>query len=106
MVSRKHKINSADNNDSLLIDSKLLQWVKSFCYLGLIIDETLDFNAAIEQMHRKAAYKLRTMYLIRNNLTTFGSLTMAKSMIIPYLDYGILFMSSSQESAIQRLHRL
>lgn len=31
---------------------------------------------------------------------------MAKSMILPYLDYGIVFMSSSRESALQRLQRL
>lgn len=73
---------------------------------SLLIDENLDFNAAIEQMHRKAAFKLKTMYLIRSSLTDYGSLTMAKLMILPYLDYGILLMSSSQDSLIQRLQRL
>lgn len=107
LVGGRHKIqNNSDGRKEFMIDQKPLEWVNCFSYLGLLIDETLSFNPAIEQMHRKAAYKLRTMYLIRNNLTTFGSLTMAKSMVIPYLDYGVLFMSSCHESLIKRLQYL
>lgn len=71
-------------------------------YLGLTIDETFSFNPAIELMHCKAAYKLKTIYLIRNNLTTFGGLNMARSMILPYLDYGLTFISACQDFVIQR----
>lgn len=106
LVGRKSKTNSTNKGENLKIGNEPLQWVNSFCYLGLEIDENLDFNAAIEQMHRKAAFKFRSMYIIRDSLTTFGSITMAKSMIIPYLDYGILFMSSCLTTAIQRLQRL
>lgn len=106
MVGWKFEINNTDKGGKLLVGTDPLEWVNSFCYLGLEIDENLNFNATIERMHHKAAFKFRTMYVIKDRLTTFGRLTMAKSMIIPYLDYGILFMSSCQESSKQRLQYL
>lgn len=106
LVGRKLKLNSLECPSKLKIGNDELDWVDSFNYLGLIIDETISFNPAIELMHRKAAYKLKTLYLIRNNLTNFGSLNMAKSMILPYLDYGLTFISACQDFAIQRLQRL
>lgn len=106
LVGRKQKLNSLSPPARLKLGGKKLDWVESFCYLGFTIDNTVSFNPAIEMMHRKAAYKLRTFYLIRRNLTNFGSLTMAKSMILPYLDYGSCFISACQDFAIQRLQRL
>lgn len=106
LVGRKAKINNTVKGKNLQIGKEPLQWVNSFSYLGLEIDENVEFNAAIKQMHRKAAFKLRSMYLLKDSLTDFGRLTMAKSMIIPYLDYGLLFMSSCHDSLLQRLQRL
>lgn len=106
LIGRKQKLNSLGNLGKLRLGGKELEWVDSFNYLGLTIDNTVSFNPAIELMHRKAAFKLRTLYLIRENLTTFGSLTMAKSMILPYLDYGLCFVSACPDFAIQRIQRL
>lgn len=106
LVGRKSKTNNTDKGEDLVVGNEPLQWVNSFTYLGLEIDENVDFNAAVEQMHRKAVFKVRSMYFLKESLTDFGRITMAKSMVIPYLDYGLLFMSSCQESQLQRLQRL
>lgn len=106
LVGRKARISKLDTRDKLLVDGKQLEWVSSFTYLGLAIDETLSFNSAIELMHRKAAYKFRTLYLIRRNLTNYGAQIMAKSMIIPNLDYGTWLISSAHASAIKSLQLL
>lgn len=80
-----------------------IDWVQSFTYLGVIIDETLKFNLAIEQMHRKAAFRLKQFNFIRKNLTTYSALVMAKSLILPYLDYGNFLLSSCPDTQLKAL---
>lgn len=57
-------------------------------------------------MHRKAAYKLRSLLHVRNSLNVYSALTFARSMIIHYFDYGSILLSSASENNILKLQRL
>lgn len=74
MLARPTRLRNLPTLKNLKIGTKPLEWVHSFTYLGIIIDEHLSFNAAIGQMHRKAAYKLKTLYYIRRSLTPHSGL--------------------------------
>lgn len=56
LVGRQHKLNNTQTLINLIIGCKPLEWVKSFSYLGLVMDETLSFNAAIEHMHTSSVF--------------------------------------------------
>lgn len=57
-------------------------------------------------MHHKAAFRYRTLQLVRGSLTDYASLRMVKSMIIPYLDYASLFVGAANESQINKIQTL
>lgn len=86
MIARKHKLVPIKDLPKLRIGDNYLDWVDCFNYLGFSIDQTRSFNSAIELMHRKAAYKLKTLYMVRGNLTPHSGLCMAKSMIHVWLN--------------------
>lgn len=88
------------------MSSQNLEWVDTFTYLGLPIDHLLNFDAAIANMHRKAAHRFRTLLTIRNSLFLYGAITLVKSMIVPYLDYGSLFVSTTSKTNIDKIQIL
>lgn len=61
LIGRKQKLNSLDTPSELKPGGKELDWVDSFNYLGLTIDNILSVNPTIELMHCKAAFKLKTL---------------------------------------------
>lgn len=106
LIGRQHLLNSTPIENSFLIGDAQLEWVQFFCYLGIIIDKTLSFNLAIDQMHRKAAHKLKIFCSVRPNLTTHSAIVFAKSLVLPYLEYGLMFLSSCSKSQLKRLQIL
>lgn len=85
-----------------------MEWVSHFIpsHLGMIIDNNLTFNLTIEQMHRKVAFRLKTFKSLRNNLTTHSALIFAKSLILPYIDYGLFLLSDCHDKHLSKLQTL
>lgn len=106
ILARPRRLSNLPVLRKLKIGDKPLEWVRSFTYLGVTIDDQLSFNAAIDQMHRKAAHKLKTLYHIRQCLTSHSGLLMAKSMILPYLEYGLIFLNSCPDAQLRKLQIL
>lgn len=90
----------------MFLGDTLIEWVASFTYLGLPIDQLLNFIAAMDHMHRKAAHRYRTLQFVGGSLTVYAALRMAKTMIIPFLDYACLFVSAANESQINKIQIL
>lgn len=90
----------------LFLGSTPLELVHRFCYLGVTFDDILSFSPMIDIMHHKAAYKFRTLLFVRQHMTTSCALTFVCSMILPYIDYGCLLISSCSWLAINRLQLL
>lgn len=103
LIGRQHLLKNTPIGSTFEIGGSQIEWVESFCYLGIIIDKTLSFNLAIDQMHRKAAHKLKIFRSIRPNLTRHSALVLAKSFILPYLEYGLMFLSSCSKFQLKRL---
>lgn len=103
LIGRQHLLNSTPIDMNFSIGNAQLNWVQSFSYLGIMIDKTLSFNPAIDQMHRKAAYKLKFFRSIHPNLIKHSALILAKSLVLPYLEYGLMFPSSCSKFQLKRL---
>lgn len=106
IIGRKAGVRKCTITTELSIGNTTLERLNEFCYLGVIIDDILSFNSSISQMHRKAAYRLRTLIYLRRSMTTYCAMTFMKSMILPYFDYGCIFLSSSTSNNLSKLQLL
>lgn len=106
LFGRKPILHKNPSFIQLLLGTTPLELVHKFCYLGVTFDDILSFNPMIDIMHRKAAYKFRTLLIVCQFMTTFCALTFVRSMILPYIDYGCLLLSSCSRLAINRLQLL
>ena len=58
-----------------------------YTYLGVVLDETLSYNAHVKSVLSKAGKRLGMLGRIRDNLTMNTANIIYKSFIIPVLDY-------------------
>lgn len=73
--------------------------VETFKYLGVMLDEKLNFNEHINFTIRKAARKFGVLCRISRYLTTDAKILIYKSIIAPHFDYcaSILFLATRQQ---------
>lgn len=92
LIGRKCTLKKISFTQRFRLGPSEVDWVDHFCYLGVIIDKHLMFNLTIDQMHRKAAHRLKLFIAIRRNLTRHSAVIFAKSLILPYIDYGLFLL--------------
>ena len=71
----------------------MLQLTRTYTYLGVVLDPQLSVKPYINQVRRNASYKLKLLRKIRKLLTVKAAETIAKSMVIPTMDYGNMFLT-------------
>ena len=82
----------------LYINNTLVDFVHQYKYLGVILDSHLTFNKHLNNIIKITAHKINLLSKIRQYLTEFASITIYKTMILPYFDCGdILFINSSKK---------
>ena len=83
---------------NLYINNVCIDYVHQYKYLGVILDSHLTFNKHLNNIIKITAYKINLLSKIKQYLTELACLTIYKSMILPYFDYGdILFMNSPKK---------
>ena len=82
----------------LYINNTSIDFVHQYKYLGVILDSNLTFNKHLNNIIKITAHKINLLSKVRQYLTEFASITIYKTMILPYFDYGdILFINSSKK---------
>ena len=88
----RHFINKSKNIE-LSIGKELLQSVPTYKYLGINLDQTLNYNYHLKSIVGLISHKLFVFSKIRRYFDEFTALTIYKTMILPYFDYGdVIFM--------------
>ena len=72
----------------LHIDNTNIDFVSSYKYLGITIDQTLSFNLHLNQLIKTISYKLLLLQKLRVYINCHASIQIYKSMVLPYFDYG------------------
>ena len=72
-------------------------------YLGIQLDHKLRFNCQFHETYKLASHKLFMLRRLRSTITEFTALTIVKTMLLPYLDMGNLYMSSQTDSNLSKL---
>ena len=84
----------------VMFDDVPLQAVSSYKYLGITLDSQLTYNSHVSQIISSASNKLEQFQRMRSFLTVKAAILVYKSMLLPILEYGDIFLSAA--SALNR----
>lgn len=90
----------------IIIDHQKIEVVSTFKYLGVTIDQELRFSEHLENSWRSANSKLYILNKVRDNIPVYAALTLFKTMVLPFLEYGNIFMLNCTEKEKGRMQRL
>ena len=100
------KSDSEKSDLKLNIHGENIEFVNSFEYLGIHIDQTLSMNSYVDSIYKKCTMKLSMLYKIRNFISKDTALLILKTMIRPYMDYGDFIIDSAHVAKVDKLERL
>ena len=75
---------------NLHINNYQIEKVSEFNFLGITIDEHLSWNNHIQKISNKISRNIGCLYRLKNFLPIFTLKLLYSSLILPYLQYGIL----------------
>lgn len=102
----RKKANDLKKKIKIIIDGVELQNVAEYKYLGIIIDECLNYNSHINMIKQKVSFRLYTLRKIRWLLNEQNSLTIYRGMIMPYFDIGDIYYNSAINEHLKGLQSL
>lgn len=90
----------------LKLDNQVIESVLYFKYLGVIIDINLNFRKHLEASLRSANSKLFMLNKIKNHLPEQTALLLYKTMVLPYLEFGNIFLLNCFECDQIKLQKM
>lgn len=99
-----HHPNKQVTVPNLNIDGIPIEQVKNFKFLGLTINEKLNWNDHIDLVHSKISRAAGIINRLKNFLPTRVKLTLYNSLIVPHINYNLIVWGSSTKkiSLIQK----
>ena len=92
--------------NDIFINNTKLQYVNHFNYLGIKLDCSLTFELHAAESLRMVAHKLYLMGMMRTFITTEQAITIYNSKIVPYFDYGDIFLMNITSKTKQKLQKV
>ena len=83
-----------------------LGYVTSYPYLGVKLDNKLTFELHVKETLKLASHKIYLLSKIRKYVTGSQALTIYKSKILPYFDYGDILCIGSHGQSLDKLQRM
>lgn len=75
---------------NIIMNDIRIDFVENFNYLGIILDTHLSWKPHLETISQKISKTIGIMSKLKNFIPSFTLLTLYNSLILPYLNYGIL----------------
>ena len=88
------------------VDDKTLQYVRQFNYLGVKLDSRLTFEMHASESIRLMSHKIYLLMKIRGYVDKKQALTIYKSKVMPYFDYGDIFLIGTHVKTRDMLQKL
>ena len=96
----------ANANFHVKLDGKELTRVAEFKYLGVILDESLTWNAHVNYLLSKVSKRIGILGRTRRNISMYTANTIYKSFILPVIDYCDSVWNCCGLSNAHRIERL
>ena len=91
---------------NISIEGQTLEQVKNCKYLGLMIDQHLDFNTNTEQLVSKLNRSIGTLKYCSKYLSKNTLISLYNSIVLPHFDYCSTVWSNTSGENITRLQRI
>ena len=88
------------------VDNTRMQYVKQINYLGIKLEGTLTSELHASESVRIMAHKLYLLSRIRRYITIGQVITIYKSKVAPYFDYGDIFLMNISSKTTDKLQKL
>ena len=89
------------NQMNINIDGIPIEYVEQFNYLGIILDKHLSWKFHINTKSQKISKTIGIMCKLKNFLPLHILLTIYNSLILPYLNYGILVWGTQSHKMVK-----
>lgn len=100
------QINYDDYKDKLVLNGLSLEFVSSYVYLGVTLDQELSFKPHISKMAGICVEKIFTLSKIRKFISLEVALKLYKSLILPIIDYGDVLYIGAPKSEVRKVQML
>ena len=104
--SRNTLANASLSDVNVKFGDAPLQLVTSYSYLGVTLDNQLNYNLHVSLVVRSVTNKLNQFRRMRKFLTTKAALLVYKGMLLPILEYGDIFLTGASVANRKRLQIL
>ena len=88
------------------MQNELLEQVTVFKYLGVLIDNRLNFNAHVDQICKKSKMSLGAIGRVRCFITKSIALNLYKSLVLPYIDYAAFIYQHTSAENLARVQMI
>ncbi len=102
---RKKMVNNTKTIE-IEINNTKLQMVNNYRYLGMTLDECLNYNNYIKKILSSVAHKMYLMKRVKQYLTEKSCLLIYKSFILPIIEYGNVLYRNTNKSNLCKLQRI
>ena len=89
--------------DSLCLGTNFLKQVEKTKFLGINIDEHLNFRYHVEHILKKVSKSIGLLFKLNHFLPKNVLLTLYNTLILPYYNYGIIFWYNSPLENLNRI---
>lgn len=89
----------------IYLNGEEIESVPYFIYLGVTIDLNLNFKKHLDICVRNINRKLFVLRKIRDHMTDRTALIMFKAMVLPYFEFGNIFLLNCNEGDQDRIHK-
>ena len=90
----------------IMFENTPLQKVSSYNYLGITLDWQLNYNLHVKKLISTVSAKLKQLQRMRSFLNTRAALMVYKSMLLPIIVYGDVFLSATSVVNRKKLQTL
>ena len=87
----------------LHIDEAPLQIVNSYRYLGITLDQKLNYNLHVNRIVSSVSAKLKQFQRMRSFLSAKAAILVYKGTILPLLEYGDVFLNAATVESRKKL---
>ncbi len=93
-------------NNHIKIGGDVLEYVENFKYLGVYIDNKLDFNKFCDFIENKMLQKYHMLKRISKKLTSKSLILLYNSLIAPHINYCSTVLFLFNEGQLERLQKI
>ena len=86
--------------------NRQIMFVRSYCYLGCVINDDLNVTSEYKSVYRKAERKIYMLGKLRYFIDKSTALLIYKQAVLPYFDYGVFLLVSCNQGQKKDLQTL